>query len=78
MDGTTNEHADIKAEGFPTLLFFPAEEGAKPILYEGGDRSLAVSRGLLGWSYLQMFGTCLFLIVGVVDRKESSCSSIVC
>lgn len=41
MDGTTNEHAEIKAEGFPTLLFFPAEEGAKPIVYEGGDRSLA-------------------------------------
>lgn len=23
-------------QGFPTLLFFPAEEGAQPITYEGG------------------------------------------
>jgi len=24
MDGTTNEHARVKIEGFPTVLFFPA------------------------------------------------------
>ena len=28
MDGTTNEHADVDADGFPTLLFFPAEKDA--------------------------------------------------
>ncbi|KAI3433908.1 hypothetical protein D9Q98_003710 [Chlorella vulgaris] len=39
MDGTDNEHPDIEAQGFPTLIFFPAGEGAEPVPYEGG-RSL--------------------------------------
>jgi hypothetical protein len=26
----------IAPQGFPTLIFFPAEEGADPIPYEGG------------------------------------------
>ncbi|GAB4818071.1 hypothetical protein N2152v2_005117 [Parachlorella kessleri] len=41
MDGTENEHPDIQAQGYPTLLFFPAEEGADPIPFEGGGRTLA-------------------------------------
>jgi hypothetical protein len=40
MDGTENEHADIEVKGFPTILFFSAEKGAKPVSFEGGDRSL--------------------------------------
>lgn len=40
MDGTENEHADIDAKGFPTILFFPAGENQAPISFEGGDRSL--------------------------------------
>lgn len=32
MDGTTNEHPKAKADGFPTILFFPAgKKSAKPI-----------------------------------------------
>ena len=30
-------------QGYPTLIFFPAEEGAAPVPYEG-ERTLAVSR----------------------------------
>jgi protein disulfide-isomerase A1 len=26
MDGTANEHPDMEVEGFPTILFFPAED----------------------------------------------------
>lgn len=40
MDGTANEHRDIEVQGFPTLLFFPAEKNAEPVPFEGGDRSL--------------------------------------
>lgn len=36
MDGTENEHPAIEAQGFPTLLFFPAEKDAEPIAYDGG------------------------------------------
>lgn len=36
MDGTENEHPSIEAQGYPTLMFFPAEEGAAPIPYDGG------------------------------------------
>lgn len=40
MDGTENEHREIDVSGFPSIFFFPAEEGAKGIAYEQGDRSL--------------------------------------
>lgn len=40
MDGTENEHKDVDVSGFPTLMFFPAGEGAEKIVYDGGDRSL--------------------------------------
>jgi len=40
MDGTENEHPDLDVKGFPTILFFPAEEGASAITFDGGDRSL--------------------------------------
>jgi len=40
MDGTANEHKDVDVKGFPTLLFFPAQEGAESIPYESGDRTL--------------------------------------
>jgi len=34
MDGTQNEHPEVRVEGFPTILFFPAGEGAKPVRIE--------------------------------------------
>jgi len=40
MDGTENEHADVDVKGFPTILFFPADDEKKVINFEGGDRSL--------------------------------------
>lgn len=43
MDGTENEHKEIEVQGFPSLMFYPAKEGAEPITFEGGDRSLKVS-----------------------------------
>jgi hypothetical protein len=42
MDATENEHPDVPVSGFPTLYFFPADPEAKPVPYEGGDRSLKV------------------------------------
>lgn len=42
MDGTGNEHRNIEVQGFPTIMFFPAEEDAAPVPFEGGDRSLKV------------------------------------
>jgi hypothetical protein len=44
MDGTENEHADVDVKGFPTILFFPADSETKVINFEGGDRSLKVSK----------------------------------
>ncbi len=35
MDGTTNEHEKVQAQGFPTLLFFPAGQDTA-IPYNGG------------------------------------------
>lgn len=46
MDGTENEHPSIEAQGYPTLLFFPAEKDAEPIPYDGG-RTLGVSQRCL-------------------------------
>lgn len=40
MDGTANEHKDVEVQGFPTLLFYPAKEGAAAIPFESGDRDL--------------------------------------
>jgi len=40
MDGTENEHADVDVKGFPSIMLFPAEKGAKPVVFDGGDRSL--------------------------------------
>ncbi|BBN10896.1 protein disulfide-isomerase A1 [Marchantia polymorpha subsp. ruderalis] len=40
MDGTTNEHARAKSDGYPTLLFFPAgKKSFDPITFDG-DRTL--------------------------------------
>jgi len=36
MDGTENEHPEIEVKGYPTLLFYPAEKGAKPIPMNAG------------------------------------------
>ncbi len=41
MDGTLNEHADLKVEGFPTLLFYPCGADQAPITFDG-DRTLKV------------------------------------
>ena len=40
MDGTENEHPDVEVKGFPTIIFFPAGKDAKPVPFDGGDRSL--------------------------------------
>jgi hypothetical protein len=42
MDGTENEHPDVEVKGFPTIIFYPAGKDAKPITFDGGDRSLKV------------------------------------
>lgn len=36
MDGTENEHPELEVQGFPTILFFPAEENASAVTYSGG------------------------------------------
>merc|ERR1712176_208489 len=35
-DATANEFADVEVQGFPTLKFFPAGEGAEMVDYNGG------------------------------------------
>jgi len=35
IDATNNVIGDIEIQGFPTILFFPAEDKANPIHYEG-------------------------------------------
>ncbi|KAI8470781.1 MAG: protein disulfide isomerase 1 [Monoraphidium minutum] len=40
MDGTENEHPDVEVKGFPTIIFYPSGKDAKPINFDGGDRSL--------------------------------------
>ncbi|KAJ3679798.1 hypothetical protein LUZ60_016076 [Juncus effusus] len=40
MDGTSNEHARVQMDGFPTILFFPAgNKNFEPISYDG-DRTV--------------------------------------
>jgi len=39
LDGTANEHPDLDVQGFPTLVFYPAAEGAEPVPYSG-ERNL--------------------------------------
>lgn len=41
MDGTENEHPDAIAQGYPTILFFPAKRDAAPIEYERSKMTLA-------------------------------------
>lgn len=36
MDGTENEVPDLEVQGYPTIIFFPAEENASQVPYEGG------------------------------------------
>lgn len=44
MDGTRNEHADLDIEEYPTVLFYPAEDGAKPIkIPVGGLKELVAA-----------------------------------
>ncbi|KAB1226373.1 Protein disulfide isomerase-like 1-4 [Morella rubra] len=40
MDGTTNEHPRAKADGFPTLLFFPAGNKSFDPITVDGDRTV--------------------------------------
>lgn len=42
MDGTTNEHPSTPVEGFPSIMFFPAEKDAEPVAFDSSDRSLKV------------------------------------
>jgi len=40
MDGTENEVPEVEIQGYPTLLFFPAEKNAEGIAYDEGAREL--------------------------------------
>ncbi|KAG7671716.1 hypothetical protein Ndes2526B_g07391 [Nannochloris sp. 'desiccata'] len=40
MDGTENEVPELEIQGYPTLLFFPAEKNAEAIKYDEGAREL--------------------------------------
>ncbi|XP_061358782.1 protein disulfide isomerase-like 1-4 [Gastrolobium bilobum] len=40
MDGTTNEHPRAKADGFPTLLFFPAGHNSSDPIAVDSDRTV--------------------------------------
>lgn len=40
MDGTTNEHPRAKADGFPTLLFFPAGNKSSDPITVNADRTV--------------------------------------
>ena len=51
MDGTENEHPNVEAKGYPTILFFPAGDAKKAIAFDGGDRSLKVSAGGIGCAW---------------------------
>ncbi|CAL0321931.1 unnamed protein product [Lupinus luteus] len=47
MDGTTNEHPRAKADGFPTLLFFPAgDKSFSPITVETDRTAVALYKFL--------------------------------
>ena len=35
-DATANEFADVEVQGFPTIKYFPAGEGAEMVDYNGG------------------------------------------
>jgi thiol-disulfide isomerase/thioredoxin len=37
MDGSENDHREYEIEEYPTLLFYPAEKGAKPLRVAIGD-----------------------------------------
>jgi hypothetical protein len=39
MDGTENEAEGLKLEGFPTLLFYPANNKKEPVEFTG-DRTV--------------------------------------
>jgi hypothetical protein len=43
MDGTENEAEGLKLEGFPTLLFYPANNKKEPVEFTG-DRTVRDSR----------------------------------
>jgi protein disulfide-isomerase A1 len=40
MDGTTNEHAVVQIQGFPTILFFPAGDKSKEPLAVQTERTV--------------------------------------
>jgi len=40
MDGSENEVPELEVQGYPTLLFFPAEKNAEGITYDEGAREL--------------------------------------
>ncbi|KAK7257715.1 hypothetical protein RIF29_31886 [Crotalaria pallida] len=78
MDGTTNEHPRAKAEGFPTLLFFPAgKKSAGPITFDA-DRTVVAF-----YKFLKKHASIPFKLekptstskVGSSDVKESQSSS---
>jgi thiol-disulfide isomerase/thioredoxin len=40
MDGTANEAEGLKLEGFPTMMFYPANGKGEPIEFSGGERTV--------------------------------------
>jgi len=72
FDGTENEHPDIEVEGFPSLFLFPAEKGAKPISFEGGDRSLKVRLLMKVFCSLVLVSGAQRLLVRVVGVESSA------
>jgi hypothetical protein len=45
MDGTENEAEGLKLEGFPTLLFYPANNKKEPIEFSG-ERTVRTAASL--------------------------------
>jgi hypothetical protein len=48
MDATVNEAEGLKIEGFPTLMFYPANNKKDPIKYSGERTVRQVAKRMLG------------------------------
>lgn len=46
MDGTTNEHPNVTVEGFPTILFYPANNKTDPVKVEVAHKLKALTEFL--------------------------------
>jgi hypothetical protein len=48
MDATANEVAGLQIKGFPTLMFYPANNKKDPIKYSGERTVRQVAKRMLG------------------------------